>query len=118
MSILKTKGRCVPIHIDSNVQKQIKKFKERLVEMAKYDEVRDIDAKVIDFIMNKLDPYDQNILIAYYGIADCSASILGKLFNVRSHVITKRVQKITKYVYDRVNKANMSANNSSVSNRL
>lgn len=111
--MMRAKGRCIPIYIDSNVQAEIKKFKDRLVEMAQYGEVSQIDAKVIDFIMNELDPYDQNILVAYFGLADCSASALAKTFNVRPHVISKRIKKIIQYVYNRVN---MSTDDSSVSN--
>lgn len=100
-AIMKAKGKSVPIKIDKNTQKEIKDFKRRLQEMIEYDNIRETDKLSIQIILNEIDPYDQNILIAYYGLADGSSTALAKLFGVGHHVISKRIRKITKKIYDR-----------------
>ena len=102
MSTLKAKGKSVPITINQDTQTQIKLFKDRLLEMMEYDEIREVDKLSINVILNELDPYNQNILIAFYGLADGSASALARVFNVNPHVISKRIKKITAYVHNRV----------------
>lgn len=115
MSIMKARGKSVPLKIDEETQKEIKEFKDRLAEMLEDEEVRDLDKISISVILNDLDPYDQNILIAYFWLTGGSATALGNLFGVGYHVITKRIKKITKNIYDRTA---MLANSLGVPNRL
>ena len=101
-AVLKARtNKSVPIHIDNETQQKIKAFKDRLIEMVENGDVREIDKASIYVIMNELDPYNENILIAYYGIVDCSASALAKLFGVSCTVISQRINKIIKDVHNR-----------------
>jgi DNA-directed RNA polymerase specialized sigma subunit len=82
----------------------IKSFKLRyrqILESDYDDEVRPIDKITITVILNELDEFDQNILIAYYAIADSSSTKLAKVFGVAPSVITSRINKIQKYVRTR-----------------
>lgn len=96
--IRKNRGKSKPIRIDSSVQNKVRKFKIRLQEMSDNNEVRLIDNKVISYILNNLDDYDANILIAYYDIAECSPTALGKMMGVSASVITSRIKKIIKKI--------------------
>lgn len=100
----KPHGKSNAIIINSEVRHHVKAFKHRLKEMAESpdNEVRDIDKESISVILNDLDEFDQNILIAFYAVANCSPSALAKLFGVKPTVITSRIKKIQKYVHNRV----------------
>lgn len=100
--IKKQQGKSKAIIIDYHTQSIIKSFKERYRELLTTDdELRPIDKVTISVILNELDEFDQNILIAYYAIADSSPAKLAKVFGVNSSVITNRINKIIKYVRDK-----------------
>lgn len=90
----KDKGKSVPIKITSDLQRSIISFKKRLIEMSENGEVRDIDHKVIRRIINELDDYDANILIAYFDIAECSCSKLAKILGVTPSIVHTRIKNI------------------------
>lgn len=100
----KPRGKTTAIIIDEEVRYQVRTFKHRLREMAESpdNEVREIDKKSIDVILNDLDEYDQNILIAYYAVANCSPTALGKLFGVKGPIIANRIKRIIKDVHNRI----------------
>lgn len=101
--IKKQQGKSKAIIIDYQTQSIIRSFKERYRELLDTDdEVRDIDKISIQVILNELDEFDQNILIAYFAIADSSPTKLAKVFGVAPSVITSRINKIIKYVRNRV----------------
>lgn len=98
----KPNGKSKAIIIDYQTQSIIRSFKDRYRELLNTeDEVRDIDKTSIQVILNELDEFDQNILIAYFAIADSSPSKLAKVFGVAPSVITSRINKIIKYVRTR-----------------
>lgn len=98
----KPSGKSKAIIIDYRTQSIIRSFKERYRELLNTDdEVRDIDKISIQVILNELDEFDQNILIAYFAIADSSPTKLAKVFGVAPSVITSRINKIIKYVRNR-----------------
>lgn len=99
----KPNGKSKAIIIDYRTQSIIRSFKERYRELLNTDdEVRDIDKITISVILNELDEFDQNILIAYFAIADSSPTKLAKVFGVAPSVITSRINKIIKNVRNRV----------------
>lgn len=101
--IRKSNGKSSTIIIDDQVRKEIKSVKKRYEELLNTDdEIRDIDKISISIILNELDEFDQNILIAFFTIADSSPSLLAKMFGVSPSVITSRVNKIIKNVKNRV----------------
>lgn len=102
--IRKPNGKSKAIRIDHSTQTAVKSFKNRyrqILESDCDDEVRPIDKITITVILNELDEFDQNILIAFYAIADSSPSRLAKLFGVAPSVITSRINKIQNYVRNR-----------------
>lgn len=100
--IKKPSGKSKAIIIDYRTQSIIRSFKERYRELLNTDdEVRDIDKISIQVILNELDEFDQNILIAYFAMADSSPTKLAKVFGVAPSVITNRINKIIKYVRNR-----------------
>lgn len=95
------KGKCSPITIDSQVRSKIDSFKNRLMQMAEQpDETSAFDVNSIDIILNRLDDYDRNLLLAYYAVAECSPTKLGMLIGIDktivSHRISNLIKKITK----------------------
>jgi hypothetical protein len=98
----KPNGKSKAIIIDYQTQSIIKSFKERYRELLNTDdEIRPIDKITISVVLNELDEFDQNILIAFYALADSSPTKLGKVMGVAPSVITNRINKIIKYVRNR-----------------
>lgn len=90
--IKKRSGKCQPIIIDDNLKYQIKSFKNRLLEMRKYEEVPLREQLIIDSIFNDLDEYDRNILIAAQIVT--SKTSLGRLLGTTHSVVYSRINKI------------------------
>lgn len=90
-----------PLKITPEVRKGIDLFKKRLIEMAEQpDETSAFDKHTIHLIMNELDDYNRNILLAYYSVANCSATTLGRMLNVNPSTITSRINRITKILHN------------------
>lgn len=99
MTICRKNGKCIPIVINDDVRKAIKSFAKRLEEMAAQpDETSEFDVETIRIILNDLCDYDRNILLAYYGVANCSPTALGKLLGTSCAVINSKVKKILKKI--------------------
>ena len=81
------------ITIDAQTQKKIQSFKDRLIQMSENDEVSETHKRVIDFIFNKLDPSEVNILIAYYEFGQ-SPSAVAKYLGARPYTIASRIKRI------------------------
>lgn len=111
--IRKRRGKCLAIKIDDDIRNQIKSFKDRLLEMYMYDDLSDLDKMTINVILNDLDEYDRNILIAFYAVANQSTTQLGKILGVTSPAVHYQLKKIRANVRNRVD--NVTAN-SGVSN--
>lgn len=94
IELKKEKGKSFPLRIDTNLQLRIKSFKDRLKEMCDYDEVSPTHQHIIKYILNDLDEYDRNLLIAFYDYAECSPTKLAKLFAVDASNINSRIKKI------------------------
>lgn len=91
----KGRGRSRIITITPEVRQAVALFEKRLIEMAAQpDETSEFDAKSIYLILNELDEYEKNILLAYYSIAQCSPTALGRLLGVNNSVICHRINKI------------------------
>ena len=82
-----SKGKSKPITINNEVRAKIESFKDRL-----YDESR-VDSsttKAISFILNELEPYECNILLAYYEWGNDAARMLG----ITPMILLSKVRKI------------------------
>lgn len=98
--IKKQSGKCQSIIIDDDLKYQIKSFKNRLLEMRKYEEVPLREQLIIDSIFNDLDEYDRNILIASQIVT--SKTSLGRLLGTSHSVIYSRINKINKILQTNV----------------
>ena len=97
----KTYNNKQPLTITPEVKQEIEKFKQRLIEMAAQpDETSAFDAQTIHLIMNELDDYNRNILLAYYSVAGCSPAVLARLFNVSHYAITSRIRRIINLLHN------------------
>lgn len=99
--VKRSSGKSAPITISTEIQQEIRKYKHRLMEMAEYDEVRDIDKISLRVILEELEPYDQYLLLAYYAL-QLSPSQLAKCLNISTQVLSTRINKIQTYVRNRV----------------
>ena len=62
----KRKNKSMPMTITTEVRAAIESFKNRLIEMAEQpDETSAFDAYSIYLIMNYLDDYERNLLLAF-----------------------------------------------------
>lgn len=94
--VIKKKGvRSGPITITPAIRQQIKEFRERLIMTGSMpEETSAFDARTIDIIINELDDYDRNMILAYYSVADGSPMLLARLLKVSPPVVIRRMRKI------------------------
>lgn len=97
----RSSGKSSPITISAGIQLEIRKYKQRLIEMAEFDELRDVDKQTIKIILEGLEPYDQYLLLAFYAL-QLKPADLAKTLGTTSQIITTRINKIQNYVRDRV----------------
>lgn len=91
----KTGKKSVPLVITPEMKAEIKDFKDRLVDAAsRPDETSEFDRHSVDIIMNELDDYDRNLLIAYYALTDCNAKRLASILNVTDKTVAFHIKKI------------------------
>lgn len=95
--ILKKKGvRSGPITITPEIREQIREFRDRLIDTgSRPDETSAFDARTIDIIINELDDYDRNMILAYFSVADGSPMLLARLLKVSPPVVIRRMRQIT-----------------------
>lgn len=114
--IKKARIKCVPIVITPEIREQIRLFKERLTYLLDHPELSsEFDAKTIDIVLNQLDDYDRNILIAYYELANCSITSLSRIFNISPTVLKRRIKIIHNKIIE-LNDVPKSSNNKSSCN--
>lgn len=92
------KGKSAPINITPEVQRHLKRYKIRLQEMADNDNLSESEIKVIDIVLHKLSLYEKNFICAYFDLADCRATKLGKIFGISPSVVQSRIKKIIKKI--------------------
>lgn len=97
----KDKGKSIPYSIDDNVRRRIKSFANVLKDMQDELPSTSPQHKAIDVILNQLDAYDRNIIIAFYEYGE-SPTALGKLLGVSPSVIISRIKKINQTIKSRV----------------
>lgn len=101
--IRKSTGKSVTIKIDSDLQRQIKSEKDHLRDL--YDneeELSPLHRASIKVILNDLDDYDLNILLAHFIISGGKDCYTAKLFGVSPSTIKKRIEKIIDDIRSRV----------------
>lgn len=97
----KDKGKSIPYSIDDNVRRRIKSFANVLKDMQEELPSTSPKHKAIDVILNQLDAYDRNIIIAFYEYGE-SPTALGKLLGVSPSVIISRIKKINQTIKSRI----------------
>lgn len=91
----KTGPKPTKIKITPEIRAEIESFKKRLIQMANEpDETSQFDVATINMIIKDLSAYDRNILIAYYAVANCSSTALGKMLGVSNATIACRIKSI------------------------
>lgn len=91
----KTGPKPTKIKITPEIRAEIESFKNRLIQMANEpDETSQFDVATINLILKDLSAYDRNILIAYYAVANCSSTTLGKMLGVSNATIACRIKSI------------------------
>ena len=98
----KPKGKCVPYTIDSTVRNRIKSFRKILQDLVDYGEATPRQAAAIDVVLNKLDDYDSNLILAYFEYGN-QPSVLSQMLGVSQSVIVTKVKKIKKKILEHVN---------------
>lgn len=95
--IYRDKGKGKPLTINRDVQSKIQSFQNHLSEMLN-DDIHPQHKRVIRFILKDLEPYERNILIAYYEWDNEAAKMLG----ITTSVLGSWVKKINKKIKDRL----------------
>ena len=95
--IYRDKGKGKPLTINKEVQSKIQSFQNHLSEMLD-DDILPQYKRIIYFILNELEPYERNILLAYYEWDNEAAKLLG----ITTSVLGGWVKKINKKIKDRL----------------
>lgn len=95
--IYRDKGKGKPLIINKEVQSKIQSFQNHLSEMLD-DDILPQHKQIIQFILNDLEPYERNILLAYYEWNNEAAKLLG----ITTSVLGSWVKKINKKIKDRL----------------
>jgi len=96
-TIYRDKGKGKPLIINKEVQSKIQSFQNHLSEMLD-DDILPQHKQIIHFILNELEPYERNILLAYYEWNNEAARMLG----ITTSVLGSWVKKINKKIKDRL----------------
>lgn len=94
----KPTGKSATIKIDESIRNQIVNFKNHLNEMMEDQDLSQAETRAIEVIINELDDYDRNFIIAYFHIADQSPAALAHLFCCEPYVVKKRIDRIIKLI--------------------
>ena len=95
--IYRDKGKGKPLTINRDVQSKIQSFQNHLSDMLN-DDIHPQHKRIIRFILNNLEPYERNILIAYYEWDNEAAKMLG----ITTSVLGSWIKKINKKIKDRL----------------
>lgn len=91
----KKTGKCLPITITPEMKQQIKQFKESLIDIRNTPECSsDFDVATIDIILNQLDDYDRNLLLAFYSFGDASYLTLSRKLGISRTIATRKIKII------------------------
>lgn len=93
-TVLKKNNKAIPLKITKEMKLEIQHFKDSLIELRDDFDTSEYDTKSIDIILNKLDDYDRNFIIAYYSVANCSTKKAAQLFNTTMPVIAAKRKMI------------------------
>lgn len=93
-TLRKNKGKSKPIKIDSYVRNKIASFKNHYISLLEDPFVTLEEKKAIYYILNELEPYELNILIAYYEFGNDAASMLDISYSVLSSNVKRILNKI------------------------
>lgn len=95
MNTMLKKGNSKPLVITPEVRREIREFRDRLIDIRERpDETSHFDVRTIDIIINELDDYDRNMLLAYYSIGEGRPSVLAKYLNITTQAVVLRMNKI------------------------
>lgn len=76
-TLKKSKGKSKPIRIDGTVRNKVASFKLHLRRLLDDPATTPQEHKAISYILNNLEPYEQNILIAYFEFGNDAAEMMG-----------------------------------------
>lgn len=95
MNTMLKKGNSKALVITPEVRREIREFRDRLIDIRERpDETSHFDVRTIDIIINELDDYDRNMLLAYYSIGEGRPSVLAKYLNITPQAVILRIDKI------------------------
>lgn len=102
-NIKKEGVRSSTLKITPEIKEQIQFFKGNLQYMYDHEEcTSEFDAESIDIILNRLDDYDRNMLLAYYSISDCNVTRLSEILCMSKSSVSRRINLII----DKIKKMN------------
>ena len=85
-----------PIYITPEMKARIQEYRDSLIEIANNPELSsEFDARTINIVLNELNDYDRNFILAYYAIANGVKGDLAKAFNCTFNAIHRRIIEIT-----------------------
>lgn len=109
--IKKKRVKCVPIVITPELKEQIRSFKELLIDIRDNpEETSEFDAKTIDIVLNDLDDYDRNLILAYFRIANGSYAELSRLLGIPTPLLNRKIKSILNKIQE-LNDIPKTANN-------
>ena len=89
-TLKKSKGKSKPITINQEIRDKIASFKSYLIDYMLDPETPKKEKDTLYYMLYKMEPYEQNLLLAYYEWGTEAA----KMLNVSTSVLQSNVEKI------------------------
>lgn len=89
-TLKKSKGKSKPITINQEIRDKISSFKSYLIDYMLDPETPKKEKDTLYYMLYEMEPYEQNLLLAYYEWGTEAA----KMLNVSTSVLQSNVKKI------------------------
>lgn len=93
-TLRKSKGKSKPIIINQDTRNKISAFKEYLKDLMLDPYTTKEEQSTLYYILYHMEPYEQNILLAYYEFGNDAAKMLGVSVPVIQSNVKKILEKI------------------------
>lgn len=96
-TLKKSKGKSKPITINQEIRDKISSFKSYLIDYMLDPETPKKEKDTLYYMLYEMEPYEQNLLLAYYEWGTEAAKMLNVSTSVLQSNVKKILLKINKY---------------------
>ena len=96
-TLKKSKGKSKPITINQEIRDKIASFKSYLIDYMRDPETPKKEKDTLYYVLYEMEPYEQNLLLAYYQWGTEAAQMLNVSTSVLQANVKRILFKINKY---------------------